>query len=128
MKDGRWNRFVQPAQLLAKGKGRYVDPAPHVITSEDTIPDGKGGSKLQVNQWPADHFDEVTFPLAMARPMLMTAAGEAMALKIFDEVGIARDSSGPRPDPILVGRILNPHKGRPAVSFFIGWSFDPSRL
>lgn len=128
VEEGRWNRFVQRAQLLPAGAGRYVDPAPKVFTQEAQVADGKGGTKTNVTQWPAEEFDAVTFPLAMARPMLMTSAGEAMARKIFDEVGIVTDSGGPRPDPILVGRILNPNRGRPAVSFFLGWSFDPSRL
>lgn len=128
IEEGRWNQFVQRAQILPEGHGRYVDPRPKVMTQESQVPDGNGGKKTAVSQWPAEEFDAVTFPLAMARPLLMTRAGETMARKIFDEVGIVTDSGGPRPDPILVGRILNPNRGRPPVSFFLGWSFDPSRL
>lgn len=127
-RSGRFNQFLQPAQILAKGEGRYVDPNPFVHTEE--TPDGKGGTA--VHQWPSGIDEEITFPLQMARPMLMTKVGEAMALKVFDEIGIARDTqwrrTGTRGDPFLVGRIGNPNRQRPAVSFFIGWSFDPSRL
>lgn len=127
-RSGRFNNFLQPAQILKKGEGRYVDPNPFVHTEE--TPDGKGGTS--VHQWPTGIDEEISFPLAMARPMLMTKAGEAMALKVFDEIGIARDTqwrrTGTRGDPFLVGRIGNPNRQRAAVSFFIGWSFDPSRL
>lgn len=132
VRQGRFNNFLQPAQILPKGEGRYVDPNPFVHTEEAKVPDGKGGTKLEVHQWPSGIDEAITFPLAMARPMLMTKTGEAMALKVFDEIGIARDTqwrrTGTRGDPFLVGRIGNPNRGRAAVSFFIGWSFDPSRL
>lgn len=132
VREGRFNNFVQPAQLLASGQGRYVDPNPFIHTETDTVPDGKGGTKSQTHQWPTGLDEAVSFPLQMARPMLMTKAGEAMALKVFDEIGVARDTqwrrTGTRGDPFLVGRIGNPNRGRAAVSFFLGWSFDPSRL
>jgi hypothetical protein len=59
----------------------------------------------------------------------MTAAGNAMTAKVFDEIGVAVDSrySGRRSgDPVLVGRIRNP--SGPDVSFYLGWYFDPSAL
>lgn len=126
-RSGRFNNFVQPAQILAKGEGRYIDPNPFIHTDEQ-----KGEKGTEYYQWPTELDEEISFPLAMARPMLMTKAGEAMALKVFDEIGIARDTqwrrTGTRGDPFIVGRIGNPNRQRPAVSFFIGWSFDPSRL
>lgn len=50
----------------------------------------------------------------MAKPALMTAAGNAMTAKVFDEIGVAVDS------------IRNP--SGPDVSFYLGWYFDPSEL
>lgn len=122
---GSYNRFIQSAQLLPVGDGRYVDPAPHVITQAETTKNAKGEDVKQNIQWPADEFDEVGFPVALARPELMTRVGHAMASKIFDQVGVVDDRSG---DPVIVGRILNPRNSRPNISFFLGWHFDPSRL
>lgn len=130
IRSGKWNNFVQSAKLLPAGAGRYIDPNPFVHTEESTVPDGKGGTKDVVQQWPTGLDDEISFPMTMARPSLMTRAGEAMALKIFDEVGVAVDTRrrGGRGDPILMGYIGNPRDSRPGVSFFLGWSFDPSVL
>jgi hypothetical protein len=131
-RDGRWNRFVQPAQLLAVGEGRYVNPEPLIVTDEQKRTNGQGNEVSTFSQWPHDEFEDVEFPLVLARPELMTSVGEAMARKLFDEIGVAVDApgraSGGRGDPILLGRLLNPRRSAPALTFFLGWYFDPSRL
>ncbi|NIN69677.1 MAG: hypothetical protein GTO63_34330 [Anaerolineae bacterium] len=78
----------------------------------------------------------------------MKATSRAMALKIFDEIGVlpsetpkgraqTRDrrqlvrSGSMRGDPILVGRLLDPRgtKRNPKVmNFIIGWRLDTSTL
>lgn len=127
-RSGRWNNFAQPAQLLAAGDGRYVSPDPNVLESVDTVSDGKGGTKEDVYQW-ADAFQDVAFPMAIARPELVTRTGEVLALKLFDEVGLAVDTRRRgRGDPILLGHFANPRRGRPGATFFLGWYFDPSAL
>lgn len=126
-KTGRWNNFAQPAQLLAAGEGRYVDPNPRVVTDTRTLLNAKKEPYEQIFQIPVEEFDDVGIPMQLARPEIMTATGRAMALQLFDEVGIARDPAR-YPDPIVIGRIRNPRPKRPAVSFFIAWYFDPSRL
>jgi hypothetical protein len=127
-----WARFVQSAKLLPAGEGKYLSPLPTVQRETNSVPDGKGGTTSETLAWP-DEFTDVEFPIMMARPELMTRAGEAMAKKIFDEIGIAADAGvaiggATRADPIILGRIRNPRQGRPALTFFIGWYFDPSRL
>jgi hypothetical protein len=122
------NNFFQTAKLLPAGKGRYVSPAPTVMEQTSQISDGKGGTKELYSAWPTT-FDDVDFPVVMAKPALMTAAGNAMTAKVFDEIGVAVDSrhSGRRSgDPVLIGRIRNP--SGPDVSFYLGWYFDPSEL
>jgi hypothetical protein len=67
----------------------------------------------------------------LAKPALMQRTATAMAQKLFDEIGVAVDSSfsgRTSGDPILLGRIRNPRRGRPDMTFFIGWYFDPSQL
>lgn len=120
---GRFNSFPQSAQLLPEGGGEYVNPLPNVITEHDD--DGKGGTII--TQQPADEWNDVEFPIALARPQLMEKTAQAMALRLFDEIGVARDHVAGG-DPIILGRIRNPRNGRPDISFFIGWFFDPSRL
>jgi hypothetical protein len=47
--------------------------------------------------------------------------------RIFDEMGIVVDQRKMRNgDPIIVGRILNPRRNRPDLSFFVCWALDSS--
>jgi len=128
--NGRWNTFVQPTQLLAQGEGRYCSPRPTVETATDEVV--REGKTVNItSQWPVD-FKDVDFPMALARPEIMTRAGEVLALKLFDEVGMADGVSGGNRrrtgDPILLGRLLNPRRFAQPVTFFLGWYFDPSAL
>lgn len=129
-RDGQWNVFTQPAQLLPIGEGRYVSSALDHNTDSDTTKDSAGREVTKYFQWPTDEFNDVEFPFALARPELMTTVGTAMAAKVFDEIGVAMDgpNGGRSGDPILIGRIRNPRDNRPSLSFFLGWYFDPSRL
>jgi hypothetical protein len=130
-RTGNYNRFLQTAQILPQGQGEYRDPAPFIDTSVRQIDDGKGGKKDQVVQSPTNFDEEIHFPIALAKPALMQRTATAMAQKLFDEIGVAVDSSfsgRTSGDPILLGRIRNPRHGRPDMTFFIGWYFDPSQL
>jgi hypothetical protein len=124
-----WDRFLQQPDRLPPGEGRYVDPAP--TTSADTYKDAEGRER---KSWHPDEFqDQITFPKAVARPVVMSVAAEAMARKVFDEIGVVVDrsgtrGSGPKGDPILVGRLVNPRKDRPSVCFFLGWALQTDRI
>lgn len=124
-----WQRFIQAPMLLPQGKGEYRNPSPTVLQQTHDVPDGKGGTKKETMVWPTV-FEDVEFPVALAKPVLMERTGEAMRSLIFDEIGVAQDTwrSGVKADPIVLGRIRNPRTNRPAVTFFIGWYFDPTRL
>lgn len=127
------NQFVQNPQLLKVGEGEYQNPVPKVLESKTEEPDGKGGTKVTKVEWPADEFDDLDFPIALAKPVLMSRTAAVMAERLFDEIGVAVDTqqsrgTGRGGDPILLGRFRNPRQGRPDVSFFIGWYFDPSRI
>lgn len=126
----RGTDFIQNSQRLPEGEGEYRNPRPQVYQREEQRdkPDGKKESVKVF--WPDDEFKDIEFPIALAKPALMTKTAEAMARKIFDEVGVAVDRSNwsRRGDPIVLGRIGNPRKGASALTCFIGWYFDPSNL
>lgn len=124
----RWARFAQPAQLLPQGDGAYRDPGPAIYQHTEQEQNSKGEATTVTLYTPAE-LGDVEFPIALARPELMTRVGEAMAVKLFDEIGVAEDApSRGRGDPILIGRLLNPRRNAPSLTFFLGWYFDPSRL
>jgi hypothetical protein len=132
--------FEDKAQILPPGEGRYVEPIP-LTTSDDatrtqTSPDGV---KYPVTGrvFTTHSFDEVEFPLIMAKPDIMDAVGKAMALKIFDEIGIIGDTGRARSarrgqDPVIVGHIIDPKKpgyGRhKRLAFLIAWHVDTKDL
>lgn len=126
---GIWKQggnHTQKAQLLPTGEGDYKDPNPLVTTYEDREDDGKGGKKTTY-QVEATNFDQVDFPINMAKPEIMEATSRAMALKIFDELGVLPDPH-PKKDPLIVGRILDPrpvgYGQRKFVSFIVAWHLN----
>ena len=102
------------------GKGRYISNLPMVSQDEHT--DDKGTPHK--TYW-ATGYQDVEFPLEAAKPYIMQRASEAMALKIFDEIGMV----GQRADPILVGSVMlkqGYHEKR--MNFFIAWWLDQESL
>lgn len=120
--------FTAAAKRLPEGDGEYVSPT---VQTEHSVE--KVGDTTHHNYVTVDTFSDVNYPIALARPELMQRTAQAMALKLFDEIGVAVDSSRiggrwRRGDPVIIGRVLNSNRNRPDVSFFLGWYFDPSVL
>jgi hypothetical protein len=66
----------------------------------------------------------VEFPIAAAQAEVMTATQEAMALKVFDAIGICPPQR--KGDPLIIGQIMMPGTrwSRKTVSFLIAWHLD----
>lgn len=119
---------TQEAQELPAGEGEYVNPTPSRDTWSEKSTDAKGAEIVKYFAEP-NEFVDVVFPLAVAKPQIMAAAGQAMALKVFDEIGMTEEwNHSRRGDPILLGRLLNPRRNSPSMTFFIGWYFDSRRI
>lgn len=125
----------QQTGALSEGEGDYVSPFPEVAVQDDG-PTGKvsyGDAEHKFSSW-ATHWKEVDFPLCMARPRIMEAAGRAMEMKLFDDLGVLSSSPDRRRgcgDPIIVARILDPRStswNKRFVSFIIAWSLDTGTL
>lgn len=113
-------------QLLPAGQGRYVDDTLAAARDESyETPDGKGGMK-KVEYFVADEYDEPDFPWAAVKPVVMDATARAMALKVFDQIGMVRNDGGR--DPIMVGRLLDPRGGWRCATFFLAWWLNPADL
>ena len=104
------------------GKGRYVSPTP--LLSSDTHSDEKG---KEIKEYWASDFMDVAFPVALAKSTILTATQKAMALKIFDEIGLVGENK--RKDPIVVGSVLlREGYSTKRVNFFISWWLNPNML
>lgn len=70
---------------------------------------------------------------AVARPEIMTATAEAMALRLFDQIGICDQNAGQhrrrgKGDPLIIGQILMKASKygdiTKPVNFLIAWHLD----
>jgi len=124
-RDSKWGGFPATPQLLPPGEGRYVDDQ---LTYEDLsrterLPDGK---ERHIRLYQSDEYTEVDFPFKAVKPAVLKATERAMALKIFDQLGIVQNVGAG--DPIVVGQLLDPRGNRRMVTFFVAWWLDTATL
>lgn len=131
-KDNNYQRFdvpPVPVKALTEGEGRYVDSAVIGNTTQRELLNEK---KEQFTRYYFDVADyrEVEFPISCARPVVMNATAEAMALKVFDAIGICPQRKV-RQDPLIIGQIQRKrggYMGPQIVSFLIAWHIDLNTL
>lgn len=131
-KDRDYQRFdvpPVPVKALAEGEGRYVDSTQLGKTSERELLNEK---KEQFTRYYFDvtNYQGVEFPISCARPVVMQATAEAMALKVFDAIGICPQRNV-RQDPLIIGQIHRKrggYMGPQIVSFLIVWHIDLNTL
>jgi hypothetical protein len=118
----------QSSESPPLGEGEHQDPLP--IIHERRLPDklDSAGNPKVVHEYFARAFEEeIDFPLSVARPEIMSATVEAMALRCFDELGVLPGRKAKRGDPLVVG-IIRDHSKRyyddQSVSFLIAWYVD----
>lgn len=132
-KDAPLRVLTQQTEHLDQSEGDYVSPFPIVETIglPSTTPSGTA-----ITEWKtwASKWQEIDFPLCMARPRIMEAVGRAMEMKLFDDLGVLSSAPDRRRgcgDPIIVARILDPRStsyNKRFVSFIIAWSLDTSTI
>lgn len=125
----RGDTRYQKARLLPIGKGVYVSPDPVVY---ETTRAGNNPGEM-VTWYYAGAFRDVTFPGRMVKPEIVAQTERAIALELFDEIGLVGPAPEKKRDPIVVGRILDPRgrryeSPRRGVSCFIAWWLDLSTL
>lgn len=127
----------QVAEALPAGEGEYKNPFPTVYERTIQQPTATQGEVKEY--FCGDQWKEMAFPVTMAKPQIMQAADRAMALKVFDDLGILPGYSPsdrtrpPRGDPMIIARIHDPrHKHKWAtpvyVSFIVAWHLNTKTL
>jgi hypothetical protein len=132
--ERRWGATVPDVkpQVLPEGDGRYVSVRPKTDTF--AVEEEEDGTKVEKTYIEATEFNDdpvATFPIALVKPRIIEATQRALAEKLFDEIGVADGLAWQRSlraDPIILGRIRNPRKAAPSVSFFIAWTADMRRV
>lgn len=133
-KEQTWGHHdnLQPIEpsVLPVRVGDYENP--QLVEKYRTGTYADGGKDKVFYQTTSDGFrDEIDFPFALAKPEVLTATQQALALKIFDEIGVMPARREKRSDPMVIGRIRNPsrkHDRDRDVSFLIAWFLDTDRI
>lgn len=122
---------VAECEVLAPGQGRYVDNK--VIGYQDSEEYTDSQNQQRWRDWfvATDFNDDIDFPVSLVKPAIMQATERAMALNLFDRIGIVQ--KGKRSDPIIVGQIVDPFEryrrfNPKCVTFFIAWWLDTKDL
>jgi hypothetical protein len=115
-------------ERLPSGQGHYesVDQK----YDERKWKTSEGGKEIYHVRQNCHGFDQIEFPLAIAHPVVMNTVARAMAMKIFDKIGIVPTSHRRlKGDPIVLGQITR-KEGYSAktASFLIAWYLDPRTL
>lgn len=120
-------------QRLSVGEGRYESPLVKFAEDRSKQKETKDGKEIEVyhvEQY-CEGFGEIEFPLAVAHPLVMDATARAMAMKIFDRIGVVPQTArrGYRGDPIVLGQItLKEGYSTRTASFLIAWYLNPETL
>lgn len=123
------------AGMLPVGEGRYVDEKLQYRELSYSAPDPRNPGQTKHHElYEVSRYDDnVDFPVLAVKPLILEATARAMALKIFDRIGVV---TGKREDPIVVGQVLHPSVGKKGqhfrgfkrVSFFIAWWLSTETL
>lgn len=117
--------FGAKAELLPAGEGRYVDDTLAYYTEEYDGNDRDGKAIVKSRNVSGD-FEAMDFPVTLVKPEVLRATQRALALRVFDEVGVVQNRTGK--DPIVVGRLLDPRGNGRLCTFFIAWWLDTRDL
>jgi hypothetical protein len=128
--NGTWNNFEQQAQTLPSGAGEYRNPIPTQDSYTEESKNSKGEAITKEIAFPVAFEDEFSMPVELCKPRLLKRTEQAMALKVFDEIGVIQDnhSYNRRGDPIIVGTVIDPTRRGRRFSFFIAWALPIDEL
>lgn len=122
--ESRWRAATAvPQSSLPAGAGRYVDDE-NTVDHWTVTRKNHAGNDYQADRYAATGFDEeIDFPMLVVKPVVLEATQRAMALRVFDRIGVvgARNK-----DPLVIGEVLGPN-GKKQV-FFIAWWLDVETL
>lgn len=123
--DYQYHNFEQKPKLLPEGAGDYVSPQPevHYRSLPGPVKDGK---PTETKEYYAHSFLDVDFPFKLARPAVLAETTKAMALRLFDQLGVLPRTRAA--DPIVVGQIIPPHRRDRPVTFFVAWWLNTEDL
>lgn len=111
------------------GEGKFVSNKAIEDRNEFKHKDKEGKDVLMETRWAEEFRDEIDFPFKLAKPMVLSATAQALAGRIFDEIGGAPPKQTRRGDPMVIGRIYYLRGSQQkSISFLISWFIDSKDL
>lgn len=126
----RWADRSHKVEALPKGEGEYVSPTTTILDSSEEVKNPQTGLMADKPVYWASEFQEIDFPINMAKPHIMEATKFAMDLKIFDAIGVL-PSAKRKVDPLICGQIIRvsrPIWALTVTTYLIGWHIDTRTL
>lgn len=122
-----FNLPLETGQLKEVGVGQYQNPETYVSTTKLKRQDSNGKEIISYKK-EATSYQEMDFPFVLAKPQVLSATQRAMALKIFDELGVCPQTK--KSDPLVLGIIKAPKFGwsQKQVTFMVAWWLDTNTL
>jgi hypothetical protein len=119
--NNKWASHQQEAAELPAGAGDYKNPFPLVIRESEELPNGTFKSSSYPTEW-----DDFEFPINMAKPKIMSITQTALAMKVFDRVGVMPSVRRRKEDPVIIGQIVHKQGGlsEKVISFMIAWHLN----
>lgn len=121
---------TQSADVLPAEQGDYKNPQPEVLGRKVNESSDPSKPNIKTQSWASD-WQELDFPINMAKPEIMEATTTAMTMKVFDQFGIL-PSPYRKIDPIIVAQIIDPratgYGPAKVVTFMIAWHLDSRSL
>ena len=136
------NQWVRPnlpdetPQRLPAGEGEYRNPAQLVQVLHERDKNNEG-EELHIRSIKATGWNAIEFPVIAAVPLVMSATEQAMAAKLFDQIGVSPQGRARNADPLIIGQILGQARGwnygagqarYRTASFLIAWHLDVRTL
>lgn len=121
-----WDQHAQTAEVLPAGEGQYRNPLPAVYQHEVRNPDKP---EQTITKYYADEWKELDFPTTMAKPQIMEATTNAMALQVFDQFGVL-PSPYKKQDPLIVAQLIDKRGtyDKRLITFMVAWNLDTRTL
>lgn len=122
---------IKPRALIA-GIGDYVSNRVMTRPFKKWVNKTVGEGMEQREYHAPSSFKPVDFPFRLAKSAVMSETARAMALKVFDQIGIMGTAPAALkaavPDPIVCGQIQPWFHKKAPVTFFIAWWLDTKTL
>lgn len=118
-----------PPEKLEAGEGEYKNALVPRFYHTTKWKDNEGKERETHHFYNDSEFSDLAFPLIAAKPEVMDATQSAMALKIFDSLGICPPNKR-KGDPLIIGVIEGPKVGytQKKCHFLIAWHVNVEDL